>query len=186
MKTRHDLILIVLVLAVGCVLVLNFGSIGDKNKPSLPPSLQITSFEECVEAGNQVMESYPRKCRNNNEIFVENIGNVVEKSDLIRVFEPLPNSVLSQPLVIRGEARGVWFFEANFPIMLTNWDGLIIGEGYATAEGEWMTEEFVPFTAIIEFIKPDLYNRGSLILQKSNPSDLRELDDALEYQIKFW
>lgn len=32
---------------------------------------QITDFEECVEAGNQVMESYPRQCKADDEIFIE-------------------------------------------------------------------------------------------------------------------
>ena len=35
---------------------------------------EITSFEECVEAGNPVMESYPRQCNANGEVFVEQIA----------------------------------------------------------------------------------------------------------------
>jgi len=35
--------------------------------------LNITSFEECVAAGNPVMESYPRQCRANGQLFVEEI-----------------------------------------------------------------------------------------------------------------
>ena len=37
------------------------------------PKVMINNFEECVNAGNPVMESYPRKCRANNKTFVENI-----------------------------------------------------------------------------------------------------------------
>ncbi|MFO8016719.1 MAG: Kazal-type serine protease inhibitor domain-containing protein [Candidatus Woesearchaeota archaeon] len=33
----------------------------------------ISSFEECVEAGNPVMESYPRQCKADGEVFVEEI-----------------------------------------------------------------------------------------------------------------
>ncbi len=33
----------------------------------------ITSFEECVEAGNPIMESYPRQCQANGQTFVEDI-----------------------------------------------------------------------------------------------------------------
>lgn len=33
----------------------------------------ITNFEECVAAGNPVMESYPRQCSANGETFVEEI-----------------------------------------------------------------------------------------------------------------
>lgn len=111
---------------------------------------------------------------------------VVEHNDLIRLSYPLPNQIIKSPLTIMGEARGNWFFEGDFPVTLTNWDGLIIAEGYATAQGEWMTQDYVPFTAQLVFDKPDLYPRGSLILQKDNPSGLPEYDDALEIQINFW
>ena len=81
----------------------------------------------------------------------------------------------------------MWFFEASFPVVLTNWDGLIIAEGIATAQGEWMTTEFVPFEATLKFIvdKNAYSNRGFLILRKDNPSGLPEHDDALEIPIMF-
>lgn len=38
----------------------------------------VTSFEECVEAGNPVMESYPRQCQSSTgEVFTETIDEVV-------------------------------------------------------------------------------------------------------------
>ncbi|MBP9836829.1 MAG: hypothetical protein KBC78_03265 [Candidatus Pacebacteria bacterium] len=114
-----------------------------------------------------------------------------DKSDLIRVSSPAPLSVINSPLTITGEARGNWFFEASFPITLVNWDGLIIAEGIATAEGEWTTEDFVPFSAELEFVSPyaegnpDFMKRGALILKKDNPSGLPEHDDVLEITISF-
>jgi hypothetical protein len=33
----------------------------------------VLTFEDCVDAGNPVMESYPRQCRHNGDLFVENI-----------------------------------------------------------------------------------------------------------------
>ena len=113
------------------------------------------------------------------------------KADLITVISPLPESVLVSPIQIKGSARGNWFFEASFPVVLTNWDGLIIAEGYATAQGEWMTTEFVPFTATLSFVSPykigdpEFMKNGSLILRKDNPSGLPEHDDALEIPIRF-
>ncbi len=118
-------------------------------------------------------------------------AHIDEKADLIQLTMPVPNGVIESPLTLTGQARGYWFFEASFPITLTNWDGLIIAEGYATAEGDWMTEEFVPFTATLEFTNPyhagdpDFMKRGSLILQKDNPSGLPEHDDALEIPVWF-
>lgn len=112
-------------------------------------------------------------------------AHIDSKADLIRLTSPEPYEVIGSPLTLTGEARGNWFFEASFPIVLVNWDGLIIAEGIATADGDWMTEDFVPFTATLTFTKPDFDNRGALILQKDNPSGLPENDDALEIPIRF-
>ena len=111
----------------------------------------------------------------------------LDKSNLIRLDNPRPNQIIQSPLTIKGEARGYWFFEASFPVILTNWDGLIIAQGIATAKGEWMTTEFVPFEATLQFIvdRNTYSNRGFLILRKDNPSGLPEHDDALEIPIAF-
>ena len=41
---------------------------------SSPETQNISSFEECVEAGNSVMESYPRQCSVGNQTFVEELS----------------------------------------------------------------------------------------------------------------
>lgn len=107
--------------------------------------------------------------------------------DLIRVTTPTQQSAISSPVTITGTARGTWFFEASFPISIVNWDGLIIGEGIATAGGDWMTEDFVPFTASITYTidQEAPYNRGAIILKKDNPSGLPEHDAAIEIPVFF-
>ncbi|HUE96450.1 MAG TPA: Gmad2 immunoglobulin-like domain-containing protein, partial [Longimicrobiaceae bacterium] len=112
-------------------------------------------------------------------------AHIDEHADLIRLESPEPLAVIESPLQVTGRARGGWYFEASFPLVLVNWDGLIIAEGYATAEGEWMTGEFVPFSGSIEFETPDYGERGALILQRHNASGLPEHDDALEVPIRF-
>lgn len=118
---------------------------------------------------------------------VEKVNDSAQSfEDLIYVDAPLVGQVISQPLIVTGKARGTWFFEASFPVVLTNWDGLIIAEGLATAQSNWMTEDFVPFVATLEYSMPGPYNRGALILQKDNPSGLPEYDAALEIPVLFW
>lgn len=111
--------------------------------------------------------------------------NVTGKENLIIVDYPKPNQTIKSPLVITGKARGNWFFEASFPVTLTNWDGLIIAQGIAQAKGEWMTENFVPFSATLNFTMDENSpsNKGFLILKKDNPSGLPEYDDHLEIQV---
>lgn len=128
------------------------------------------------------------------EISSEQDTSVVYK-DVIKLTNPLPGDVISSPLHVTGEARGNWYFEATFPVVLTNWDGLIIAEWYATAridpedEAGWMTTEFVPFESTLKFEVPEkiegVNHWGSLILRKDNPSGLPEHDDAFEIQVRF-
>ncbi len=114
-----------------------------------------------------------------------------EKEDKIIVKSPKPEKEIISPLKIKGEARGSWFFEGSFPITLVDWDGEIIKEVVATAKGDWMTKNFVPFQATIKFESPyqkknpDFMKKGSLIFQKANPSGLPKNDNALEIPIYF-
>ena len=69
---------------------------------------------------------------------------------------------------------------------VVDWDGRIIAESFVTAQDEWMTKDFVRFKGTLNFSKPELvYNNGSLILRKDNPSGLSQFDDALEIPIIF-
>lgn len=162
-------------------------------EPCGPEQKIVENFQDCLAAGYPVLESYPRQCQADGVTYFEDIGNELEKSELIRLDSPRPNDTITSPLTIRGEARGTWFFEADFPVVLVNWDGLIIATGAAQAQGEWMTEDFVPFSVELEFsnpIFPDVApghfsERGALILQKDNPSGLAEYDDALEIPLYF-
>lgn len=115
----------------------------------------------------------------------------IGSTDLIQIDAPVPGAAISSPLTISGKARGGWYFEASFPVVLTDWDGLIIAEGHAEAQGDWMTEEFVPFVGTLEFDVPvcaaetEYCARGSLILQRSNASGLPEQDGAAEMVVWF-
>lgn len=104
---------------------------------------------------------------------------------LIRVTTPARGAEVGSPITLSGEARGYWFFEATAPVVVVNWDGLILGEGYITADDEWMTEDFVPFTGTLEFTEEaETYSAsGTVIFQRSNASGLPEHDDAFEIPV---
>jgi len=104
--------------------------------------------------------------------------------DLIELRTPLPGAVLQSPLTLEGRARGTWFFEASFPVYLTDADGDTIAVTPAQAEGEWMTREFVPFKATLTF-SPPASSTGTLILAKDNPSGLPEHAAELRVPIRF-
>lgn len=146
---------------------------------------EIVSFSECIAAGYPVLESYPRQCKtSNNKTFTENIGNELEKSNLIRVDSPRPNQTIQSPLVIKGQARGSWFFEASFPIQLIDENGEVVAQGSAQAQSDWMTDNFVPFKAELDF-PFSLSGKGILILKKDNPSGLPQYDEEIKIPVIF-
>lgn len=149
------------------------------------PSAAVASFDECVKAGNPVMESYPRQCRSaSGKVFKEDIGNELEKDDLIRIAAPRPNALIASPLTVKGAARGAWYFEAVFPVRLLDESGKEMAHGQARAQGNWTTSGFIPFQAALEFAAPS-NGSGTLVLEKDNPSGRPEGADELRIPVKF-
>ena len=107
------------------------------------------------------------------------------RRDFIVVASPKPGDVVRSPLKIRGQARGAWFFEGDFPLILKDPKGRVIARGYVTARGPWMTKEFVPFEGTLTFKKPAAAGRGTLVFQKDNPTDRPELNDEMELPVHF-
>jgi len=107
-----------------------------------------------------------------------------QEESAIRVAAPLADAVVTSPLVVTGEARGSWFFEATFPVTLLDADGKPLVRGFAQAQGEWMTEDFVPFKAELTFTAP-AGATGTLLIEKANASGLPEHAGELRIPIRF-
>lgn len=110
--------------------------------------------------------------------------NVNVNHPKIQVTLPTPDTVVTSPLVVKGEARGNWFFEASFPIRLFDGEGNEIASAIAQAEADWMTTEFVPFEATLTFTLPTT-SIGTLVLEKDNPSGLSENNEKIYVPVKF-
>ncbi len=90
-------------------------------------------------------------------------------ADNIRVALPSPGAVTGRTFVVVGEARGTWYFEASFPIKVIGANGETLTTAIAQAGSEWMTRDFVPFTAPVTI--PESYSGpATLVLMKDNPS----------------
>ena len=178
LKKYYLLIIFLIVIVLFAVLAFS------GRQDSLPKS--VNNFEECVEAGNLILESYPEQCRaKDGKTFVREIGNELEKADLISVSYPRPNQTIGSPFTIKGEARGFWFFEASFPFRLVDENSNVLVESFIQADGEWMTENFVSFKKEgIVFEKPTT-DRGWLMLEKDNPSGLEQNADELRIPVNF-
>ncbi len=142
----------------------------------------IDSFAKCAAAGNPIMESYPRQCVANDKTFTESIQPI--GNEKIQVSEPLPNAIVQSPLTIKGQARGTWYFEASFPVKLIDANGQELAAAPAQAQSDWMTQDFVPFEAVLNFAAPQTAT-GFLILEKDNPSDLPQNADSISVPVRF-
>lgn len=68
MKNKFSLIIVIIITIIG------FGVLWKTTKKEAPTI--VTNFEECVSAGNPVMESYPRQCKDSDQTFVEDISGI--------------------------------------------------------------------------------------------------------------
>ncbi len=197
MKKSHliAIYLIIIALTVGIIISREQWLRSKAKKDSSP---LINSFQDCVTAGYPIQESYPRKCAvPNGPTFTEQISSTItpgtptntSHNDLIVVTEPEYNEYttpnISSPVTVKGKARGNWYFEASFPVIIEDSNGNVLAQAPAQAQGDWMTNEFVPFEVSLTFPKPTTTS-GKIILKKDNPSGLPEHNDQIEIPVLFF
>jgi hypothetical protein len=106
----------------------------------------------------------------------------------IKLTKPVANEIIFSPFSIEGKALGNWFFEASFPIKLIDENGKVLARGTVTANppagGDWMTADFVPFKATLNF-NPGSSTIGMLILTNDNPSGLPENEKQYGIPVRF-
>lgn len=100
----------------------------------------------------------------------------------IELETPEPFQVVKSPISVSGQARGSWFFEADFPLRVENKEGELVTSTFVTTTEEWMTEEFVSFKKDIDYEHPSA-GYSYLILEKANPSGLPENSDELRIPV---
>lgn len=105
-------------------------------------------------------------------------------AERVRLDSPSPGDTVTSPLVVRGAAPGPWFFEASFPVRLLEAGGDAVADTFAEAGAEWMTEELVPFRAVLVFPAPPSA-RGTLVFERANPSGLPEHAAAVRIPVVF-
>jgi len=103
----------------------------------------ITSFEECVAAGNPVMESYPRQCNANGKNFVEEVELPAESA----MTEAEAKVIAEASCIKGGEALGVgsynpnsktWWFDANLNATKPGCNpACVVSEETKTSEINW-------------------------------------------------
>ncbi len=107
-----------------------------------------------------------------------------ESSEGILVSLPKTGDVVKSPLKIEGEAKGLWFFEAQFEAILLDSQGTELGRAILTTQDDWMTENFVPFEGSLRFTNPKT-SSGTLRFLSANPSGLPENQKTFEIAVRF-
>ncbi len=172
------------IISVLVVILIIAGSLWYLFKGTPDTSPMVSNFTECAAAGYPIMESYPARCQTpDGRQFTEDIATTTT-NDMIRVTSVKAGDTITSPLTITGEARGMWFFEASFPIVLEDENGQVLVTAIAQAGNDWMTENFVPFSATVVFDHATS-SAGTLVFKKDNPSGLPEHDAELRLPVKF-
>ncbi len=127
---------------------------------------------------------YLFKQKNTNEQNITNTNTNPPIANPIKITTPEANAEVVSPITITGQARGPWFFEASFPIKIIDDKDIELGQGIAQAQGEWMTEDWVSFSATLSF-NPTTSTTGFIVFQKDNPSGLPQNDASFKLPIKF-
>lgn len=180
MKTLYTSVVLILLVLTGFYYYFEFGI-------SPVKEVLVLNFDDCVKAGNLVMESYPRKCKTKDgKMFTEEIKEKITYNnatiDIIQVELPYPGAVTGKDFSVVGKARGNWYFEASFPIQILDKDGKVLFEGPVQAQGDWMTENFVPFKVDIK-IPQNYIGKATIILKKDNPSGDISKDASISFPI---
>lgn len=102
----------------------------------------------------------------------------------IRVTSPVTDATVSSPLSISGEAVGSWYFEGEFTVSMIDGNGAEASSAIVKAQGDWMTQSYVPFTATMDF-KKQLTPFGYLVFKKNNPSGQPSNDQEYKLRIYF-
>lgn len=110
--------------------------------------------------------------------------NIPKDAAMILVDNPKANEIIKSPLSIKGEARGSWFFEGIFTIILTDNSGNVLATTTAQSIEDWMTTAFVPFEAQIVF-DPGSLGEGVLVFEKNNPSGDESRNESYSLPIFF-
>ena len=103
----------------------------------------------------------------------------------LKITFPLPHDLISDPVAITGTVTGGgWFFEGSFPIKILDGHGVIVGNGIAQAQGDWMSTGTVPFAATIRF-GASCFGPTTILFAKDNPSGLPQNVGELRVPIVF-
>lgn len=125
----------------------------------------------------------PAEHSSSSSVTVSSSSSVEISGKEVIIESPEVNALVKSPLLVRGKARGFWFFEASLPVQLTDSNNNVIVTVPGMTSDEWMTTDYVDFTAELTFTTTA--TSGFLVIKKDNPSGLPEYDAEIRIPVKF-
>lgn len=164
MNKNH--LIVVLGLVIAGLLVFTIPIIIDRSNVAIAPEIETENQEPAQQDSAQIIT----------------IGDAAELVELDEIFA---GSEISDNHSVSGQAPGYWFFEASAPYEVLNSNQQTIGQGFVTATDDWMTEDQVNFTGVINYDSSLIgsNNNGTVIFRRDNPSDLPQNDASVEIPV---
>ena len=206
MRTRP----IWLVAVIFVVIVLVSAYFLYNKKPAAPVVVMaLKNFNDCRDHNFPIVQSYPEQCTGpDGVIYFQDLSDASTSTatssatstnsiiatstfsykDEVFLTNLSKNQVISSPLHLEGQVKGNWYFEASFPIKVTNSKGSILGQGLAKATGDWMSTSTVPFLADVTFVAPKVTgasSTGYVVFLKDNPSGIPANSDSFKVPVVF-
>ncbi|MDB5238860.1 MAG: hypothetical protein JWO00_195 [Candidatus Parcubacteria bacterium] len=191
MKAKNYWILGVVIVIVIIICVIWSGSKSTVPASEQPAQTGTQSSQQAVgetpSTANAPLGTYPIHIKSNGpSIYYTPVNSATGTTGMsIQVNNPPANTSIISPLSVTGKAKGPWYFEASFPIILTDVNGKILAKTNAGALTDWMTTDFVSFAGKLSFARQATGSKGVLILKKDNPSGLAANDASIEIQVTF-
>jgi hypothetical protein len=89
---------------------------------------------------------------------------------IITVDQPQPEGEIEDPVTVTGKARGYWYNEGIFTVLIIDASGYTVGEGQAQADEKWTTTNFVNFTASVPIYSTPRAKTGVMRLKRTDQS----------------
>jgi hypothetical protein len=148
--------------------------------PYIRKQALVTDFQSCQNAGGVITDGEPVICVYNNKTYAE----VQNPQPEVVLDQPKYGDLVSSPMIVKGKAKGNWFFEGTMPATLKDENGKVLVQQALHADGDWMTTNYVPFSGTMAF-DPGTSQYGVLIINKDNPSGMPELDSSVAVPVRF-
>jgi hypothetical protein len=182
-KEKNHRIYILTAIVLACLIIGAFSYYF--KEASVNESQVVSSYDECVAAGNKILETYPSQCvTEDGQTFSQEIDPQPDMSKEIQVTNPTTNQLIEKTLVVSGNISGTWLFEGQSSMKLYDTNNNVVAEGIITTTSDWMTTNLVPFTGTLNFDQPDP-QKGKLVIENANPSGLEENKKEFEVSIYF-